>query len=224
LSLIDPAPPSPWLASLRASRRRRAEAALQRRRRRAGRNAAGSLLASMTLVAGAAVAQDEPAPTTPAAGATAATLQAGASGSTVVALQRALGVPADGVFGPVTRRAVRRFQRKQGLAVDGVAGAATLGALGIVAKAPAKAASKPGAAAPAADQGTLASIAACESGGIPDAISADGRYRGKYQFSRATWRDMGGSGDPAQASEATQDAMAAKLLAQRGTTPWPNCA
>ena len=70
----------------------------------------------------------------------------------------------------------------------------------------------------------LQRIAACESGGNPAAVSADGRYHGKYQFSRATWRDMGGSGSPARASEAEQDRMAAKLLAQRGTSPWPNCA
>jgi len=31
------------------------------------------------------------------------------------------------------------------------------------------------------------------------------------------------SGDPAEASEAEQDRIAAKLLAARGTTPWPNC-
>ena len=37
MPFIDPANPSPWLASLSASRRRRAEAARQARRRRAGR-------------------------------------------------------------------------------------------------------------------------------------------------------------------------------------------
>jgi hypothetical protein len=48
-------------------------------------------------------------------------------------------------------------------------------------------------------------------------------YRGKYQFTRATWAQMGGSGDPAAAPEAEQDRLAAALLAQQGTTPWPVC-
>ena len=74
-----------------------------------------------------------------------------------------------------------------------------------------------------APSGTLAQIAQCESGGDPTAVSSTGRYRGKYQFSRATWRDLGGTGDPAAAPESVQDAMAAKLLAQRGTSPWPVC-
>ena len=54
-------------------------------------------------------------------------------------------------------------------------------------------------------------------------MSADGTYRGKYQFDRDTWRAMGGSGDPADAPEAEQDRIAAALLAQRGTAPWPVC-
>lgn len=77
----------------------------------------------------------------------------------------------------------------------------------------------PGGVSPA----TLESIAACESGGDPTAVSADGSYRGKYQFDYGTWESVGGSGDPAAASEAEQDYRAALLYAQSGSSPWPIC-
>jgi Transglycosylase-like domain len=70
---------------------------------------------------------------------------------------------------------------------------------------------------------TLEAIASCESGGNPTAISADGSYRGKYQFSFETWASVGGSGDPAAASEAEQDYRAALLYAASGSSPWPVC-
>jgi hypothetical protein len=71
--------------------------------------------------------------------------------------------------------------------------------------------------------GTLEAIAACESGGDPRAVSPDGQYRGKFQFDYGTWAAVGGSGDPAAASEAEQDRRAAILYAQRGAAPWPVC-
>ena len=46
-------------------------------------------------------------------------------------IQSKLRVPADGVFGPQTERAVRRFQRRHGLVVDGVVGPQTREALGL---------------------------------------------------------------------------------------------
>ena len=49
----------------------------------------------------------------------------------VRALQQALGVPADGVFGPQTEKAVKRYQRRHGLTVDGVVGPQTRQALGL---------------------------------------------------------------------------------------------
>jgi hypothetical protein len=72
-------------------------------------------------------------------------------------------------------------------------------------------------------QGTLDSIAVCESGGDPAAVSSDGSYRGKYQFDTGTWASVGGSGDPAAAPEAEQDYRAALLYASSGSSPWPIC-
>ena len=56
-------------------------------------------------------------------------LSFGSRGAGVATVQRALGIPADGIFGPQTRRAVRAFQRDNGLLVDGVVGPQTRGAL-----------------------------------------------------------------------------------------------
>ncbi len=70
---------------------------------------------------------------------------------------------------------------------------------------------------------TLESIAACESGGDPTAVSSDGSYRGKYQFDYGTWESVGGSGDPAAAPEAEQDYRAALLYSESGSSPWPVC-
>jgi hypothetical protein len=69
----------------------------------------------------------------------------------------------------------------------------------------------------------LQSIAACESGGNPQAIGGGGLYRGKYQFDLGTWASVGGSGDPAAASEAEQDYRAGLLYARAGASPWPVC-
>jgi hypothetical protein len=71
--------------------------------------------------------------------------------------------------------------------------------------------------------GVLAQIASCESGGDPGAVSASGTFRGKYQFDYGTWAGVGGSGDPAAASESEQDMRAAMLYSRRGAQPWPVC-
>ena len=212
-------PPHPWeLAhecetAIRRARRRRAFAARMQARARRVRSARGSLATMAALFAVAA-------PMSLAAGG-GGMLQRGTSGPAVAALQRTLGVSPTGNFGPVTARAVRAFQRRHGLAVDGIVGPQTSAALGLGgAVAPARTRS---ATSTASASATLQRIARCESGGNPAAISADGRYRGKYQFTRATWHAMGGSGDPARAPVAEQDRLAAALLAQRGTSPWPVC-
>lgn len=69
----------------------------------------------------------------------------------------------------------------------------------------------------------LKSIAHCESRGNPRAISATGMYRGKYQFSFATWRTVGGRGDPALAGVPEQDARAVVLYRRSGPNQWPVC-
>jgi lysozyme family protein len=201
VSTTDLSCPDPWLDSKRRSRSRRAAAARRLRRLR-GRRAGLAVLGASLVLAGGATAES----TSPSAS------KAVAPGVDVAAVQRALGIPADGIVGPQTRRAIRRFQRANGLTVDGVVGPQTLAALGLSAG-----------TARTSSTTTLERIAECESGGDPTAVSPDGRYRGKYQFSRATWRAMGGSGDPSKAPEAEQDRRAAALLETRGTAPWPNC-
>jgi hypothetical protein len=188
--------------SLRAARTRRAVAALRRRRLLRGRGSALVAVAGLFVVTGGALAQQQPGPDA-----------AGLSPDTIAAAQKALGIAADGVAGPQTRRATRGFQRGHGLTVDGVIGPQTLKALGI----------EIGEVKGAAAGPSLARIASCESGGDPAAVSADGLYHGKYQFSRETWRRMGGSGDPAAAPEAEQDRRAAMLLEQDGPGAWPVC-
>lgn len=69
----------------------------------------------------------------------------------------------------------------------------------------------------------LEAIARCESGGNPAAVSSNGMYHGKYQFSVATWQAMGGSGLPSRAPEAEQDMRAAMLYEQSGPGQWPVC-
>ena len=210
--------------SLRASRARREQASRAARRRRGGRRGLVLAVTGLAFVSSGALAHS-----------TGSALKAGsayASADTVVAMQKALGVAADGVVGPQTRAAIRRFQASHGLTADGVAGPATLAALGLQAKAgapadaPALSEDPPSAetASAGAPTAKLASIAQCESGGDPTAISSTGQYRGKYQFSRETWRAMGGSGDPAAASEAEQDRLAAVLMERQGPGAWPNCA
>ena len=52
-------------------------------------------------------------------------LKRGSEGARVVQVQRWLGIGADGIFGPGTRRAVKRFQRAHGLLADGIVGPVT---------------------------------------------------------------------------------------------------
>src|SRR4051794_22900080 len=87
--------------SLRASRTRRAAATLHRRRLLRGRGSALLAAAGLFVGTAAAIAQQQ------ASG-------GGFSSETIAAAQRALGVAADGIVGPQTRRATKAFQRSHG--------------------------------------------------------------------------------------------------------------
>jgi len=56
-------------------------------------------------------------------------LKKGSKGPRVAQVQRWLGLQPDRIFGPATRRAVKRFQRGHGLTADGIVGPATWAAL-----------------------------------------------------------------------------------------------
>jgi peptidoglycan hydrolase-like protein with peptidoglycan-binding domain len=58
------------------------------------------------------------------------TIQQGATGAAVKLLQQKLNIPADGIFGPVTKAAVVSFQRSHRVGVDGIVGPQTWAALG----------------------------------------------------------------------------------------------
>jgi len=68
-------------------------------------------------------------PARPGAPAGRPTLRRGASGDLVEGIQRTLGVPVDGQFGPKTEAALRTFQRSRGLIPDGIVGPRTWAAL-----------------------------------------------------------------------------------------------
>ena len=182
-----------------------------------------SLLAAAALLCAAAVPALADPGATASGGATASSeviVKRGDRGSAVRLIQRQLHITVDGVFGPMTERAVKRYQRRHELVPDGIVGPLTRSALGL----------RPFSATSVRRTSTvrlpaiLRQIAECESGGNPRAISPGGRYRGKYQFSYSTWRNLGGTGDPAAAPEWLQDRLALKLYRQAGTAPWPNCA
>ncbi len=56
-------------------------------------------------------------------------LKRGSEGARVAKVQSWLGIASDGIFGPGTKRAVKRFQRSHGLAADGIVGPVTWSAL-----------------------------------------------------------------------------------------------
>jgi cell wall-associated NlpC family hydrolase len=178
--LRDLGTPEIWQRSLARSHRRRAAAAA---RVIALPKAATARLSAALIAAGLLAGQAGPlvgaaqaAQTTTVTG---GVMRSGARGSDVAAAQTALGIPADGVFGPQTRRAVRAFQRAHGLTVDGVIGAQTRAALGLpsatAATTTTTATTTAPAAATASATGTQAAVAAALSKvGSPYVYGASG--------------------------------------------------
>jgi cell wall-associated NlpC family hydrolase len=124
--LRDLAAPEAWERSLARSQRRRAAAAAR----------IIALPKTMTArISAALLAAGLVGQTGPLLGAASAATHTTTLGhrDSVAAAQRALGIAADGVFGPQTRKAVRAFQRAHGLTVDGRIGPQTRAALGLAA-------------------------------------------------------------------------------------------
>lgn len=78
------------------------------------------------------------------------------------------------------------------------------------------------AAASSAGGGVWDKLAACESGGNWS-ISTGNGYYGGLQFSLSTWRAVGGSGYPHQASKAEQIKRGTILQQSSGWGQWPAC-
>ncbi len=123
----DLASPDLWDRSLRRSRERRRVAEIHRRT--APRRKGVSLAVSAALLAspvvprfasahsgsGAATTEDTGGPASPQAPRAPELLERGDTGPAVERVQRELGVTADGIFGPITEAAVKRFQGHEGL-------------------------------------------------------------------------------------------------------------
>lgn len=118
----DLALPELWERSLSRSRRRRTAAAAKI----IALPKTATARISAALIAAGVIGQTGPL----LGAAQAATTSAGTTPSDAVrATQRALGLTADGILGPQTRKAIKRFQRAHGLVADGVAGPLTRAAM-----------------------------------------------------------------------------------------------
>jgi peptidoglycan DL-endopeptidase CwlO len=113
-----------WERSLERSRRRRAAAEARGRQRVTGLKVSAALLTATVATPAAGIAHAERSTSD-------GLLRTHSTGGPVAALQSALGLPADGVYGPQTRRAVLAFQASHGLEVDGIVGPITSAALGL---------------------------------------------------------------------------------------------
>lgn len=127
----------------------------------------------------------------------------------------------------VAQRAARRLAASAGAPQLSAGSAAKQAGAGRAATVPSSAAGlgvRPSPGGASADEAAfLARVRACESHGNYAIVNPTGRYRGAYQFSFTTWQGVGGSGDPAAASPAEQDARALALLRLQGRRAWPVC-
>jgi len=130
-----------WELSLERSLRRRAAGPPAGPLRRQGARGA-VLLAAATLSTTPIALASKPRSAV-------AELHVGSHGAAVRALQRALGIEADGEFGPQTRAALQRAQRSHGLPPTGRLDAATAKALGL------RAARAPRSQVPTLDRATI---------------------------------------------------------------------
>jgi peptidoglycan hydrolase-like protein with peptidoglycan-binding domain len=133
----DLAEVEPWQLSLGRSRARRRAAALHfaptsSRTKRVSLGALAALTVGPTasLASGQTAIGSTPNPEPPTTTEHVIVLSSGSEGRQVQLLQQALGsIKVDGVFGPETEEAVRKFQAGRGLTVDGVVGPLTGAAL-----------------------------------------------------------------------------------------------
>lgn len=172
-----------WHRSGERSRRRR-EAPRRSALVRRGGGRASIALAAVVLGGpivsdGGAVAQATTASSGPG-------LSRGASGSEVRALQRALGITADGAFGPATERAVRSFQRAHGIPVTGTVGPRTRKALQLTG---ATSRSAPAQDATGGGMGATTDAPAASGGDVQAAVSAAMRKVGAPYSAGATGPD-----------------------------------
>src|SRR3954447_15188717 len=119
--------PEIWWRSAERSRLRRERAAATARVMRTRRARVSTMLLATTLLA--PVTTDAAGQQSATTSTTGGRLTKGSRGPAVAAAQRALGIPADGIFGRQTKRAVKAFQAAHGLAVDGIIGPVTSAAL-----------------------------------------------------------------------------------------------
>jgi hypothetical protein len=92
----------------------------------------------------------------------------------------------------------------------------------VQAPAPAPAPAAPKAGADPNDPATWDRLARCEASGNWAANTGNGYYGG-LQFSASSWRSVGGTGLPHQASRETQIEMGKRLQARAGWKSWPSC-